>query len=163
MNKKKIDPDDLDSFSFKTIKQGSKSFALASKIFDPETERATVLLYLWCRYCDDAIDSGDKTSNKQKQLQRILQDVNLIYKKEEPSGAVDSMAFKKLIEQVDIQQHYPQELLAGMAMDLEQTQYSDIDELLLYCYRVAGVVGLMMCSIMRVTENAALPHACSLG
>ena len=58
MTKIKIDPEDLDSFSLKTIKQGSKSFALASKIFDPETQQATVLLYLWCRYCDDAIDSG---------------------------------------------------------------------------------------------------------
>ena len=77
MNKKKVSADDLDSYSFKTINQNSKSFALASKIFDPETQRATVLLYLWCRYCDDAIDSGDKISNKQKQLQRISGPIGL--------------------------------------------------------------------------------------
>jgi phytoene synthase len=50
-----------------------------------------------------------------------------------------------------------------MAMDVEGRRYRTMAELLLYCYRVAGTVGLMMCHVMGVRNDAALPHAVDLG
>lgn len=158
-----IDNEELTKISFETIKKNSKSFSLAAKIFSEDTQEATVLLYQWCRLCDDAIDSGDKLTNRKKQLDRILNDISAIYNQNQPSSTLDAQAFQKLITLIKIPQHYPQELLAGMSMDLNSVSYKNLDELLHYCYRVAGVVGLMMCSIMQVTETAALRHACSLG
>lgn len=38
-----------------TIDAGSKSFATAARLFDSETRRSAVMLYAWCRYCDDVI------------------------------------------------------------------------------------------------------------
>ncbi|MGL4543670.1 MAG: squalene/phytoene synthase family protein, partial [Polymorphobacter sp.] len=41
------------------IAKGSKSFALASRLFDGETRDRATLLYAWCRYCDDVIDGQE--------------------------------------------------------------------------------------------------------
>ena len=38
------------------IAQGSKSFAAAARLFDPATRDDAVMLYAWCRHCDDVID-----------------------------------------------------------------------------------------------------------
>jgi phytoene synthase len=58
---------------------------------------------------------------------------------------------------------YPDELLAGMEMDVVAVRYETLDDLLLYCHRVAGVVGLMMCHVLRVERDEALRHAAHLG
>jgi phytoene desaturase len=42
-----------------TIAKGSKSFAVAAKLFGRETREGAVMLYAWCRYCDDVIDEQD--------------------------------------------------------------------------------------------------------
>ena len=57
----------------------------------------------------------------------------------------------------------PEDLLDGMAMDVGAVRYRTFDELLLYCYRVAGTVGLMMAQIMGVRIPSALRRAADLG
>ena len=47
---------DLAAIAEDTIARGSKSFAAAARLFDPETRRSAMMLYAWCRYCDDTID-----------------------------------------------------------------------------------------------------------
>jgi len=62
-----------------------------------------------------------------------------------------------------IPRRYPDELLAGMAMDVHGTSYREIDDLIAYAYRVAGVVGLMMAHVFGVSDDRALRHAAHLG
>jgi phytoene synthase len=50
-----------------------------------------------------------------------------------------------------------------MQMDTLRTHYRTLDDVLLYAYRVAGVVGLMMCHVMGVRDQSALKHAAHLG
>src|SRR5690606_15946871 len=71
--------------------------------------------------------------------------------------------FQRVVRECDIPEVYPRELLDGMAMDVEGYRYRTWDELLLYCYRVASTVGLMMCRVMSVEEEQALDHAVDLG
>ena len=40
----------------RTIQAGSQSFAAATRLFDPATRESAVLLYAWCRHCDDVVD-----------------------------------------------------------------------------------------------------------
>jgi phytoene synthase len=54
-------------------------------------------------------------------------------------------------------------LIDGFAMDVEGRRYRTLDELLLYCWRVAGVVGVMMARVMGVTDPATLKRAGDLG
>jgi phytoene synthase len=53
--------------------------------------------------------------------------------------------------------------LAGFAMDVDGARYETIDDTLRYCYHVAGVVGLMMASIMGAHDPQVLDRACDLG
>ncbi|MFO0631047.1 MAG: squalene/phytoene synthase family protein [Polyangiales bacterium] len=50
-----------------------------------------------------------------------------------------------------------------MRSDLDAVRVGDDAELLRYCYRVAGTVGIMMCGVVGVRDPAALPHAVDLG
>ena len=56
-----------------------------------------------------------------------------------------------------------QELLLGVKSDLQTVNVKNEEELLLYCYRVAGTVGLMMCPILGVRDEAAMRYAIDLG
>jgi 15-cis-phytoene synthase len=55
------------------------------------------------------------------------------------------------------------ELIEGMAMDARGTRYQTFNDLALYCYRVAGTVGLMMSHVMGLRDEQALKHAADLG
>ncbi|RYZ88327.1 MAG: phytoene/squalene synthase family protein [Proteobacteria bacterium] len=58
---------------------------------------------------------------------------------------------------------YAEDLLAGFAMDVQKVHYRSIQDLELYAYRVAGVVGLMMSKIMGVTSPLAKAPAIAMG
>jgi phytoene synthase len=72
-------------------------------------------------------------------------------------------ALKLLAERFRIPSHYAEELIEGMSMDVRKERYETMDELGLYCYRVAGTVGLMMVHVMGVSDERALRHAAALG
>ncbi len=56
-----------------------------------------------------------------------------------------------------------QDLISGMEMDLVKTRYANFAELELYCYRVAGTVGLMMAPVLGIRDERALEPAAELG
>ncbi len=60
---------------------------------------------------------------------------------------------QELVQRRGVPREYPEALLDGMGMDAAGTQYRSLDELLLYCHRVAGVVGLMMCHVLGVSDS----------
>ena len=62
-----------------------------------------------------------------------------------------------------IEPEIARELIAGMASDAETVRVADEAELLRYCYRAAGTVGLMMCRVLDAREPAAAAHAVDLG
>ena len=141
------------------IHQHSKSFSLASRLLPAAVRGDVVALYAWCRRADDAVDlSADPHAS----LARLTAELDAVYRGESSDDPI-LLAFAGLVERCALPRHYPQELLAGMAMDLAPDLYADDAALALYCYRVAGVVGLMMCHVMGLADDAALPQAASLG
>ncbi|NBP62744.1 MAG: phytoene/squalene synthase family protein, partial [Betaproteobacteria bacterium] len=72
-------------------------------------------------------------------------------------------AMARLHSEFGVPEFYATELLEGMAMDVRRVAYRDESELLIYCYRVASTVGLMMTHVMGVSQQRALAHAGSLG
>lgn len=141
------------------IQHHSKSFALASRLLPPAVRTDVLVLYAWCRRADDTVDlAADPAAG----LARLQAELDAVY---EGRPAADPLldAFAELVHRCALPRHYPQELLAGMAMDLTPALYADHSTLALYCYRVAGVVGLMMCHVMGVSDDAALEQAAQLG
>jgi phytoene synthase len=68
-----------------------------------------------------------------------------------------------LMRECGIETGIVRELIAGMASDAETVRVADEAELLRYCYRAAGTVGLMMCRVLDAPEPAAAAHAVDLG
>lgn len=141
-----------------TMAKGSKSFSLAAKLLPPDRREAFAILYAYCRRVDDAIDLApvDQREQALKLLRRELDEVFAL-------PLAHAGGFAAVVHRYRIPRIYFDELLEGMAMDVARTRYKSLEHLTLYCYRVAGVVGLMLCHVMGVRERWALRHAQDLG
>lgn len=144
------------------IQRGSKSFSLASRLFDKTTREAALFLYGWCRHVDDAIDEIEDTSEQQERLSSLLRKTRDAFQGEK-SQETEFQALNTVARSYQIPSFYAEELLQGMKMDVSHQNYETLEELSLYCYRVAGVVGLMMAHIMGVSSENALRNASDLG
>lgn len=143
------------------IAKGSKSFAFASALLPVSVRDDAAVLYAYCRGVDDAIDSVP-AKEQAAALARLRAQLDDIYAGR-PLADDLLAAFQTLVRERGIPRLYADELLHGMAMDVEGTRYRSVAELLRYCYRVAGTVGLMMCHVMGVRRREALLHAAHLG
>ncbi|WP_407315816.1 phytoene/squalene synthase family protein [Pseudomonas sp. nanlin1] len=153
-----------------SIAVGSKSFAAASRLFDPATRRSAVMLYAWCRHCDDVIDGQEaghsatlvEQHEVNQRLAGLVAQTHAVYAGQ-PAEAPAFAAFAEVVKRHGIKERYAQEHLAGFAMDVHQRHYLLIEDTLDYCYHVAGVVGLMMAQVMGVSDERTLDRACDLG
>ena len=162
--------DNIVRLSSAIIQAGSKSFAAAAKIFNPETRASAYLLYAWCRHCDDVID-GQQLGYDQGNTPNHDPTKELIKLRKQTNDALTGIltddpifsALQKVISKNNIPKAYPLALLDGFEMDVHRRSYQTIDDTLNYCYHVAGVVGVMMSIIMGAKDDATLDRACDLG
>lgn len=143
------------------MEHNSKSFALAARLLPPASRDKAAAVYAFCRRVDDAID-GAAAHAQESALQQLYAELDSVY-----SGALVRepalSAFQAVVQSCDLPRRYPAELIEGMAMDVRNTQYETLEDLLLYCHCVAGVVGLMMCHVFGLTHDEALHNAAHLG
>ncbi|MFM9162656.1 MAG: phytoene/squalene synthase family protein [Methylocystis sp.] len=165
-----VSTDNIVRLSSAIIQAGSKSFAAAAKIFNPETRASAYLLYAWCRHCDDVID-GQQLGYDQGNTPNHDPTKELIKLRNQTNDALTGIltddpifsALQKVISKNNIPKAYPLALLDGFEMDVHRRSYQTIDDTLNYCYHVAGVVGVMMSIIMGAKDDATLDRACDLG
>ncbi|WP_374549910.1 phytoene/squalene synthase family protein [Sphingobium yanoikuyae] len=153
-----------------SIARGSKSFAMASKLFDRVTRERAWLLYAWCRKCDDIADGQDHggtmrgVADGQARLStlRVLTDAAL---RGEPTGDPAFDGFGVVMRECAIPHRYAHDLLEGFALDARDWRPRSEADMLRYCYHVAGAVGCMMAVLMGVDpeDEATLDRACDLG
>ena len=139
----------------------SKSFSLASRLLGSDGRDDAAVVYAWCRRADDAIDLAPP-AEQARAVVRLGRELETIYEGEAQPEPILA-AFQMVARRHQIPRAYPSELLAGMAMDAEGKAYGSYTELLSYCFRVAGTVGLMMSHVMGVRHPSALKHAAHLG
>jgi phytoene synthase len=165
-------PVDLAQSSRETIQKGSKSFAAAAALFDPQTRIDAEMLYAWCRHCDDVIDGqelghGMAAPGPEAAKARL----EGLYAKTRsalagaPTDDPDFAAFQRVALARHIPERYAIELIDGFAMDVSARRYETIEDTLDYCWHVAGVVGVMMALVMGVKPDdlATLRRAQDLG
>lgn len=151
---------ELSEQSLAIIKNGSKSFSLASKLFSPQVAESAALIYHWCRHCDDVIDEGDGSLALLADLRSKTEDV---WNQDASLEDLPFQALRLVSQRHQVPPVYAFDLLEGMRMDLEHTKYLTLKDLELYCYRVASTVGLMMSHVMGVYRESALTEAMRLG
>lgn len=135
-----------------------KTFFWARFCLNQIQAKEATRLYRFCRYIDDIGDDSIDLKLAKKQLSSIIQSLR--------NGKSKNPIVK---DAINLFQHYQIEidipilLIEGVISDLEDVAIKDIESLLVYCYQVAGTVGIMMCKILGVTNQAAYAHAIDLG
>ncbi|WP_428630975.1 phytoene/squalene synthase family protein [Sphingopyxis sp.] len=164
------DANALHGFAHDSIARGSKSFALASQLFDRETRERVWLLYAWCRAADDLTDGQDhggamsQDHDAQAALARIRTLTDAAFARQ-PTGDMAFDALGYLLTDVAIPRAVIDDIIAGFALDADDWRPRSEADLLRYCYHVAGAVGVAMALVMGVDpdDEATLDRACDLG
>jgi 15-cis-phytoene synthase len=138
----------------------AKTFYFASLFLPPEKRRASYALYAVCRLSDATVD--DATGSAHEQLAKMRQNICSAYGHNSLNDPLLE-AFRWVHHEYDIPKSSFDNLLLGMGMDLNKSRYENFKDLLIYCYRVAGVIGLMMARIFNITSPDAERHAIDAG
>jgi 15-cis-phytoene synthase len=145
-------------------RQRSSTFFLGTTFFRGERRRAVTAVYAACRVGDDAVDDAVDPVQGARRLATWWAGVERAYSgAPDPAVAVE-VALAWTLERFDIPKRAFDELRAGLTTDLGDVDLDTLDDLLLYCRRVAGVVGWLVAPIagFRGGEET-LGHALALG
>ena len=143
-----------------TKKSGSNFYY--SFLFLPKKRRAAMYtVYAFCKEIDNAVDEPPAESNPQEELRRWRAELEAAYRGTPTFPVTISLA--EHVRQLSIPQAYFEELIKGVEMDLTASRYASFQDLSLYCYRVASVVGLICLHIFGPTSPRAQDYAVSLG
>jgi len=163
--------DALVSEAARMIARGSKSFNLAARLFDPVVRARALLLYAWCRHCDDVVDEQAlgmgflaRADSPAARVDRLREET-LRALAGRPAGTLPFQALARFAEETGLPARYPLEHLDGFAMDAADRRYRTLQDTLEYSYHVAGVVGVMMAIAMGVSpeDRPTLERASDLG
>jgi len=138
----------------KETQQWAKTFYLGTLLLPYEKRKAIWAIYVWCRRTDELMDSPEALKKSEEELSESLNSW------EENTKNIFKGIVKTDLDAVlsDTLEKYPQtidpylDMIAGQRMDLTKFRYKNFDELKLYCYRVAGTVGLMTQNVMGIDE-----------
>ncbi len=137
----------------------AKSFSWAGYFLPKETLKKCSALYDFCRVADNIADDDEKIENKEKKFSQFENDFN---QKNFDNPIIKNMW--NIIEEFNISLKIVQDLLIGIKSDIkDQVKLNSKKDLLIYSYRVAGTVGLMMAKILKVNKKSSLKSAIDLG
>ena len=142
----------------------AKSFYFATVMLPKEKRWATYALYGFCRYIDNLIDTPRPRDIEQitQELDHLEEEIRIAYRTGESEHPIIK-PYIAVARHFNIPMEYGFELIKGVKMDTHKKRYDNFEELYLFAYRVAGVVGLMMTPLLGYKDPAALKHAESLG
>nr|QNT09921.1 phytoene synthase 1 [Solanum habrochaites] len=130
----------------------AKTFNLGTMLMTPERRRAVWAIYVWCRRTDELVDGPNASYITPAALDRWENRLEDVFNGR-PFDMLDG-ALSDTVSNfpVDIQPF--RDMIEGMRMDLRKSRYKNFDELYLYCYYVAGTVGLMSVPIMGIAPES---------
>jgi phytoene synthase len=151
----------------------SKTFYTGTMLMAPAKRRAIWAIYVWCRRTDELVDGPQAQFTSEKTLDRWEAQLESIF----AGCPVDDedVALVDTLEQFPLDIQPFRDMIAGQRMDLHRNRYDTFEDLELYCYRVAGTVGLMSTTVMGVDTQLQTapwsqqqnldptPHAIALG
>ena len=126
----------------------SKTFYLGTLLMSEAKRRAIWAIYVWCRRTDELVDGPGAALTTPETLEMWERQLESLFAGH-PFDDLD-------VALVDTLQRFPldiqpfRDMIAGQRMDLYRSRYETFEDLNLYCYRVAGTVGLMSTAVMGV-------------
>ena len=138
------------------LRQHGRTFHAAHLLLGRRAAEGVHLLYGFCRHVDDLADELPLDESR----------VALAGVRRELSGEIPPSpvaGFRRFLETHPVEPGAAEEFLRGVEQDLDVTRYETEEQLIRYCFRVAGTVGLFMCGLFEVRDRRALPFAIDLG
>jgi phytoene synthase len=161
---------ELVAYARESIERGSKSFAVASRLFDRKTRERVWLLYAWCRKCDDMADGQDHGGRMECVAEPVetLAAIRSLTERAMAGENTGEPAFDALgvvAVESGLTMAMADDVINGFALDADGWHPRTEDDLYRYCFHVAGAVGVMMAVVMGVKpdDRATLNRACDLG
>jgi phytoene synthase len=164
-----LDREALVAAAGETIRNGSKSFHAASRLFDRQARERAWLLYSWCRHCDDVCDGqtlgGAATGGSGADRVQKLEDLTRRTLAGERVGELPFDALGQVMAECPIPHEFVFDHWRGFALDAQGWRPQDEADLTTYSYHVAGAVGCMMAVAMGVPadDEETLHRASDLG
>lgn len=145
-------------------KAHSSTFYLGSRLFAPQERRAVSVVYAVCRSGDDAVDESPTAEMGRTKLARWREQVEHAY-----DGVIDissplEVGLRWVLDNYDVPKTAFDELYLGLESDLSEQSFETLEDLMLYCRRVAGVVGWLIAPIAGYSGgDETLEYALALG
>lgn len=142
------------------------SFYYSFLVLPPEQRRAIIAVWDFCRAVDDAVDeepwvaAGVPTARAAVTFWR--DELARVYAGEDASTD-QGRRLQPFVAQFDLPRQAFEDVIDGVAMDLDATRYETFADLLEYCRRVASAVGLVCIRIFGCRSAAAREYALNLG
>ena len=144
-------------------RKSASNLALAFVLLPKPKRDAMSALYAFCREVDDVADEDSLPAEQRRQeLSRWRADVKRACDNQQPDFPVN-VELRPIIQRHSLPFSLFDELIKGCEMDLEIKRYEDFDQLELYCYRVASVVGLLSIEIFGYKRPVTREYAIHLG
>lgn len=167
--------DDAYAAAQSICREHARSFYFASHFLPRPKRDHAYAVYAFCRLLDDAADESESPAA----VDQFVQSLDVAFRnmsvplisacksnQQDAHATNESLAlcaFEHTVRACQIPKTYFLELAAGCRMDFTITRYDTWAELETYCYRVAGVVGLIMCHVFGLRDKRAHARAVAMG
>ncbi len=145
-------------------KTQAKNFYYSFLTLPPERKAAMCAIYAFMRYSDDVSDEAAANQSKEEEMRQWRAALDKAFVGDYGDSLI-LPAFHDTIKKYHIPDRYFHELIDGTEMDLTITRYETFDDLHLYCYRVASIVGFVCIHVWGFDEanGKALEYAEACG
>ncbi|MGC6487273.1 MAG: phytoene/squalene synthase family protein, partial [Planctomycetota bacterium] len=140
------------------LREHGRTFTWARRFLGRRHAERATHLYAFCRYLDDVADEGEDREAAARALDAVREDLAR-GRSDDPFVA----AFLAQLAGRPAARAAAGALIDGVSRDLRPVAFDSDRELMRYCYRVAGTVGVMMCEVLDQPDPAAAPFAVDLG
>ncbi|KAJ1260854.1 hypothetical protein BS78_10G264600 [Paspalum vaginatum] len=130
----------------------AKTFYLGTLLMTEERRRAIWAIYVWCRRTDELVDGPNANYITPTALDRWEKRLEDLFAGR-PYDMLDA-ALSDTIARFPIDIQPFRDMIEGMRSDLRKARYENFDELYMYCYYVAGTVGLMSVPVMGIAPES---------
>jgi phytoene synthase len=166
--------EDLVAEARRIIAAGSKSFAFASLLFSRAVRERAWMLYAWCRRCDDIADGqafghpAEDAPHNAEEAHDLVEAIRVLTRRAlegQPTADPAFDAFGQVALEARLTMEMAEDVIAGFALDAEDWRPRTEEDLMRYCWHVAGAVGVMMAQVMGVDpdDHETLDRAADLG
>lgn len=138
------------------------SFYYSFLVLPLDQRRAIIAVWDFCRAVDDAVDEAEPGESAGAAVQMWREEVARCYGQGAPRTP-QGVQLQPFIRPFDLPRQAFEDVIDGVAMDLDTTRYETFDDLLEYCHRVASAVGIICINIFGCQHPSARQYALDLG